>query len=90
MLKAELMADTRSKLGAALSKPAFRRFKKQLDYTEYGGAPLLGARGCVIKAHGSSNAKAFASAIEQARSFLNADVNAKIAASLAALPQIED
>lgn len=90
MLKAELMADLRSKLGAALSKPAFRRFKKQLDYTEYGGAPLLGARGCVIKAHGSSNAKAFASALEQARRFISADVNAKISASLAALPQIED
>ncbi|MDO5110931.1 MAG: phosphate acyltransferase PlsX [Clostridia bacterium] len=90
MLKAELMADTRSKLGAALSKPAFKRFKRHLDYTEYGGAPLLGIAGGVIKAHGSSNAKAFCSAIEQARAFAAADVNASIAAALASLPDIED
>lgn len=45
MLKQELLADTRSKLGAALAKPAFRRFKRIMDYTEYGGAPLLGVAG---------------------------------------------
>ena len=41
-------------------------FKKQMDYKEYGGAPLLGAAGLVIKAHGSSDAKAFKNAIRQA------------------------
>ena len=66
IIKRELMADTRSKLGALMSKPAFRRVKKQMDYTEVGGAPLLGVRGAVVKAHGSSNAKAIASAIRQA------------------------
>ncbi len=90
MLKTELTADTRSKLGAALAKPAFKRFKRKLDYTEYGGAPLLGIAGGVIKAHGSSNAKAFSSAIEQARAFAAADVNASITEALAALPEIED
>ena len=90
MLKKELMADTRSKLGAMLAKPAFRRFKKQLDYTEYGGAPLLGIKGGVIKAHGSSNGKAFCSAIKQARALVQADLNETISSALLALPQIED
>ena len=65
MLKEELMADTRSKFGALLAKPAFRRMKKNMDYTEHGGAPLLGVNGGVIKAHGSSDAKAFCSAVMQ-------------------------
>ncbi len=90
MLKTELLADKRSKLGAALSKPAFRRFKKTMDYTEYGGAPLLGVDGGVIKAHGSSNAKAFCAAIGQARRFAGADIRGTIAAAMAALPEIED
>lgn len=42
-MKQELMADTRSKIGAALAKPALRRLKHTLDYTEVGGAPLLGS-----------------------------------------------
>ena len=65
MIKKELMADTRSKIGALISKPAFRRVKKAMDYTEVGGAPLLGVRGAVVKAHGSSNAHAFSCAIGQ-------------------------
>jgi phosphate acyltransferase len=90
MLKEELMTDTRSKLGAALAKPAFRRFKKHLDYTEHGGAPLLGIKKCVIKAHGSSNSKAFCNAIGQAVNFVNGDVNSKIASSVAAIADYED
>ena len=65
MIKNELMADTRSKIGALISKPAFKRVKKAMDYTEVGGAPLLGVRGAVVKAHGSSNAHAFSCAIGQ-------------------------
>ena len=90
MLKDELMQDARSKLGAALAKPAFRRFKKKMDYKEVGGAPLLGINGCVIKAHGSSDAKAFASAITQARTFYMAGVNRSIEEALASLPDTED
>ena len=90
MIKDELMADTRSKFGAALSKKAFLRVKKKMDYTEYGGAPLLGIDGCVIKAHGSSNAKAFSAAILQAKKFYEADVNGAIARAVEALPSIED
>ena len=90
MLKKELIADTRSKIGAAISKPAFHRFKKLMDYTEYGGAPLLGVDGGIIKAHGSSNAKAFCAAIGQARRFAGADIRGAIATAMAELPDIED
>lgn len=65
IIKQEMMADTCSKIGGALAKPAFRRVKKLMDYTEVGGAPLLGVQGAVVKAHGSSNAPAFACAIGQ-------------------------
>ena len=65
MIKKELMADTRSKIGALISKPAFKRVKKAMDYTEVGGAPLLGVQGAVVKAHSSSNAHAFSCAIGQ-------------------------
>lgn len=90
MLKEELMADPRAKLGALLAKPAFRRMKKKMDYTEHGGAPLLGVNGGVIKAHGSSDAKAFCSAVMQARRFAQADVNGAISAAITALPVVED
>lgn len=74
MLKDEIYGDPRSKLGGLLAKPAFRRFKKKMDYTEYGGAPLLGIDGGIIKAHGSSNAKAIASTLNQARAFVKGNV----------------
>lgn len=66
IIKSEITADTRGKLGGLIAKPAFRRVKKRMDYTEVGGAPLLGLKGAVVKAHGSSNGHAIASAIRQA------------------------
>jgi glycerol-3-phosphate acyltransferase PlsX len=66
ILKEEIMSSTRSKIGGMLLKPVFKSFKKKFDYTEYGGAILLGTDGTVIKAHGSSNAKAIKNAIRQA------------------------
>lgn len=74
MLKDELSSTFRAKLGAALAMPAFRSFKKKMDYTEYGGALMLGVNGGVIKAHGSSNAKAIKSTLRQAAGFIQADV----------------
>lgn len=65
IIKQELLADTRGKIGALISKPAFKRVKKAMDYTEVGGAPLLGVEGAVTKAHGSSNGHAIACAIAQ-------------------------
>lgn len=67
MLKKEIMAGTISKIGALLLKPVFSSFKKKFDYTEYGGSAFLGTKGIVIKAHGSSNAKALKNAIKQAK-----------------------
>lgn len=67
MLKEDIMSSFRSKVGGALLKPVFKNFKKKFDYTEYGGSPFLGAKGICIKAHGSSNAKAFKNAIRQAK-----------------------
>ncbi len=66
IIKQEMMADVRCKVGALIAKPAFKRVKKAMDYTEVGGAPLLGVNGVVVKAHGSSNAHAIACAIRQA------------------------
>ena len=63
IIKSELMADTRGKIAGLIGKPAFKRVKKLMDYTEVGGAPLLGVQGAVVKAHGSSNAHAFSCAI---------------------------
>lgn len=70
MLKEELMGSLQCKIGAKLAMPAFRAFRAKTDYTEYGGAPLLGTKAPVIKAHGSSNAKAIFSTIRQAREFV--------------------
>jgi glycerol-3-phosphate acyltransferase PlsX len=74
LLKQGLMMNLRTKIGALICKPAFHLLKKKLDYTEYGGAPLLGVNGGVIKAHGSSNGKAFRSAILQAVKLVSSDV----------------
>ncbi len=65
IIKKEMMADLRGKIAGLSAKPAFRRVKKMMDYTEVGGAPLLGVQGAVVKAHGSSNAHAISCAIGQ-------------------------
>ena len=82
MLKTELMGSLRGTIGGAIAKPAFAALKKKMDYTEVGGAPLLGVNGGVIKAHGSSNAKAFFNAIRQARKLVEGGVTEKIATSV--------
>lgn len=82
IIKKEMLGDTRSKLGALLAKPAFRRVKKTMDYSEVGGAPLLGVAGSVVKAHGSSNGHAMACAIAQAIQMEKGGVVQKIAALL--------
>lgn len=87
IIKKELLSDTRSKVGALLAKPAFGRVKKAMDYSEVGGAPLLGVRGSVVKAHGSSNGHALACAIGQAVQMIRGGVVEKIEALL---PQGEE
>ena len=85
IIKKELMADTRSKLGALMAKPAFRRVKKAMDYSEVGGAPLLGVQGAVVKAHGSSNAHAFSCAIGQCVRMIEGNVPKVIADGLSGM-----
>jgi glycerol-3-phosphate acyltransferase PlsX len=78
VLKEEFTKTPLTKIGALLLKPGLKNFKKKLDYTEYGGAPLLGVKGGVIKAHGSSDAKAIKNAIRQAKMFIENKVLEKI------------
>lgn len=66
MLKEAFMASTKTKIGAVLMKNELKKLKGKLDYSEYGGAALFGLQAPVIKAHGSSNARAIYSAIRQA------------------------
>jgi glycerol-3-phosphate acyltransferase PlsX len=61
--------------------------KKQVDYAEYGGAPLIGINGCAIIGHGKSNAKAVKNAIFQAISFSSSNINADIEQKLTLLEQ---
>ena len=79
IIKKEMTADFRGKLGGLIAKPAFRRVKKVMDYSEVGGAPLLGVQGAVVKAHGSSNGHAFACAIGQVIKMVNGKVVETIA-----------
>lgn len=74
MLKDALTSSTKAKLGAALVKGDLKVLKEKMDYTEYGGAALFGLKAPVIKAHGSSNAKAVRSAIKQAHTMVEYNV----------------
>ncbi|QQE80759.1 phosphate acyltransferase PlsX [Alicyclobacillus sp. SO9] len=67
-----------SKIGGALLKPELRRFRDRFDYAEYGGAPFLGVGGGCIKAHGSSNHRAWQTALKQAIQFCEQDLLAKM------------
>lgn len=66
MLKEVFYQSTLSKLAAAVLKPGLRGFKNKMDYTKYGGAPIIGLQKPVVKAHGSSNAEAIKNAVRQA------------------------
>ena len=84
MIKEELTRDVRSKLGAALAMPAFSRFRKRVDYTEMGGAPLLGIDGAAIICHGASPVKAIKNAVRVAAEWAKAGLNEHIKAALEA------
>ncbi len=74
-IKENLMKKTIYKIGALLSKGAFREIKSQLDYTEYGGAPLLGLKGISMISHGSSDAKTMMNAIFAAKKVVESGFN---------------
>jgi glycerol-3-phosphate acyltransferase PlsX len=75
MLKESLQANLTRQVGYLLSRRAFNEFKKRLDYSEYGGVPLLGIKGVAIVGHGSSNATAIKNAIHVAAEFARSGLN---------------
>ncbi|HZU21492.1 MAG TPA: phosphate acyltransferase PlsX [Terriglobales bacterium] len=83
LLKESLRATITRQVGFLLSRRAFDDFKKRLDYSEYGGAPLLGVKGVCIVGHGSSNANAIKNAIRVAAEGARYNINAKIEQELA-------
>lgn len=78
MLQEALRATITRQIGYVLSRAAFQDFKKRVDYSEYGGAPLLGVRGICIICHGRSNANAIKNAIRVAAEFSSGKVNQRI------------
>ncbi|MEN8135722.1 MAG: phosphate acyltransferase PlsX [Thermodesulfobacteriota bacterium] len=78
MLRAEINNSMMAKLGYLLSRGAFSRFKKRIDYAEYGGAPLLGLNGTGIVCHGRSNPMAIKNAIHVAAETVQNKVNKRI------------
>ncbi|MCI9490834.1 phosphate acyltransferase PlsX [Lachnospiraceae bacterium 48-42] len=83
-IKEGLMSSLRSKIGAFLIKPALKETMKSFDSSEYGGAPLLGLNGLVVKTHGSSKAKEICNTILQCVTFKNQKINEKIKACIQA------
>jgi glycerol-3-phosphate acyltransferase PlsX len=82
MLKREILKTWRAKLGYLLMRDAIAGFKKQVDYAEYGGAPLLGIDGTGIICHGASNAVAIRNAIEVAANMVRNRINEAIVQAL--------
>ena len=85
LLKKDLSKHLTSKIGALLSRQAFQSFKAKVDYSETGGAPLLGVQGVVIICHGSSNAKAIKNAIRVASECCFSRMNERIEQGVKAL-----
>ncbi len=88
LLKDELSRNLQVKLGALLSQQSFKRLKKRLDYSEYGGAPLIGLRGVSIICHGRSSSNAIKNAIRVAKEFAENQVNAKLEAELGQIGRV--
>jgi phosphate acyltransferase len=84
LLRQSLQATITRQVGFMLSRQAFVDFKKRLDYSEYGGAPLLGVKGACIISHGSSNANAIKNAIRVASEFATSQMNGVIEKEIAA------
>jgi len=86
LLKDALQSTLSSQVGYVLSRKAYKNFRKKIDYSEYGGAPLLGVRGVTVIGHGSSNAHAIKNAIRVATELVRGGVNERIEQELATLP----
>ena len=81
-LKRHLLSNTMGKIGLLFLLPSLKRFKKELDYSEYGGAPLLGVNGVTIIGHGRSNVKAIKNAIRVAKEEVERNFNEKISEAI--------
>jgi glycerol-3-phosphate acyltransferase PlsX len=89
-LKREIMVSSLGKAGALLLKPAFARFKKKIDYAEYGGAPLLGINGISIICHGRSSPWAIRNAVRVAKESFEKGVNLHIRNEVSAVSTPKD
>ncbi len=85
MLKKALKSSVSAQVGYVLSRHAFDQFRKKIDYSEYGGVPLLGVRGITVIGHGRSNSNAIKNAIRVANELCRAKVNEKIEQELSAV-----
>src|SRR5438552_6069101 len=85
LLREEIKRTLKASVGFLQSRTAFRRFKQRLDYSEYGGAPMLGVKGCAIICHGRSSAKAIKNAIRLAAEFSRQGLAQRIQSSIADL-----
>src|SRR5262244_1120013 len=85
MLRQELQKTLTAKVGYIFAQNAFRQFRRRLDYSEYGGAPLLGVKGITIVCHGRSNANAIKNAVRVAEEFCKHNVNRMIEAEFTKL-----
>ena len=81
-IKSGMMSSLRSKIGALLVKPALKATMKDFDASEYGGAPMLGLKGLVVKTHGSSTSKEVCNSIIQCVTFKEQKINEKIKAAI--------
>ncbi|MFO7876251.1 MAG: phosphate acyltransferase PlsX [Desulfovermiculus sp.] len=88
MLRKELGRGFWAKLGSILALPALKRFRRQLDYEEYGGAPLLGLNGASFVCHGSSGTRAIRSTVQMAGTYIQNRANDDIRSGLEAHPEI--
>jgi glycerol-3-phosphate acyltransferase PlsX len=89
LLRTELAQTILTQTGAMLSQQAFRSVKKRLDYSEFGGAPLLGCKQVCLICHGSSSAKAIRNAIRIAKEYYKAGLSEKIDSKLSAITAAE-
>ena len=89
VIKQGMVASLRSKIGALLVKPSLKKTLKAFDATEYGGAPLLGLKGLVVKTHGSAKAKEVTNSIIQCVTFKDLDINGKIKKNIGTSPMEE-
>ncbi|HEY3131329.1 MAG TPA: phosphate acyltransferase PlsX [Acidobacteriota bacterium] len=88
LLKEELSRNWTSKVGALLTQQSFRSLKRKLDYSEYGGAPLLGVRGITIICHGRSNSNAIKNAVRVANEYCEMNTNDRIRQEISSLAAV--